>query len=196
MPDGDVFELSVDLQNAGQNMVNVHHFEQIGTDGTSSWQIALDAVWNLEFRPKFLAVFVTAVAVVQLRMRRIEPTQTQQTIFPIGDNGDILDVGLPTHSAAIVRQYAEPSGRKGIGQVKVTGVPMLQVDEGRVTAAYATDLNAYGAVFDKQFTDAASGYTFVSSVYSQIDNVARRILKAGATSRIKTVHSRQRGVGQ
>lgn len=196
MPDGDIYELTVDQTFSLQNISNVHHFVQIGTDGSGNAREALGDVWETEFKAAFLALVVADLTVVQLRIRRILPTQTQQFITPIIEDGDVAFNGLPPQQCAILRQLGTRSGRKGTGHMKISGVPVTSVENGRITAAYATDMNTLGDVYAETHTDAGTGFTFRAIVLGTSDNVAREIQKAGSTSRIKTVYSRTIGVGQ
>lgn len=195
MPDGDIYELTVDCTYGGQDIANVHHFVQVGTDGSGSARESLATVWSDEFKPSFLAVVVDVLNVVQLRIRKLFPTQTQQHVQAIGETGDYVETGLPPQQCAILRQHGTRSGRKGTGHMKISGVPITEVDTGRVTAAYATKLNTLGTAHATSHTDAGTGFVFRSCVLGTTDDVAREIQKAGGTSRIKTCYSRTIGVG-
>jgi len=194
MPNGDIYELTVRSTYASQNIVNVHHFVQNQADGTGTAEDSLDEIWQAGFKIAFADLFTAEMNVVDLSIRRIKPTQTQPTVYPVSQIGSFMGDGLPPQCCALVRQSAEPAGRKGSGSVKICCVPLTETHEGRISAAYATLMNTYGAKFVPEYV-ATTGYRFNAAVYSQIDNVARPILKAGAASRIRTVHSRQIGVG-
>lgn len=195
MADGDIYELTVDQTYGGQDISNVHHFVQIGTDGTGGARQALADIWENEFKVAFLALVVDVLNVVQLRVRKLFPTQTQQYIQAIGETGTYVQTGLPPQQCAILRQHGTRSGSKGTGHMKISGVPITEVESGRVTAAYATQMNTLGTVYANAQTDAPSGFVFHSCVLGVSDDVAREIQKAGGTSRIKTVYSRTIGVG-
>ncbi len=196
MPADDVFELNIDMTISGQNVVNVHHFIQSGVDGTGTWQDALLSVWQDNFKTPLRNCMVQAVTIVQTRMRRLQPTQTQQTIVLDGAIGDILSPALPPHLAVLLRQRAFPTGRKGTGGVKIVGIPDTGVADGRLNEAYKNLVATYGDVSEADITDGATGYTFRAGVLSQVDNVFRAIEKSQVTPRVVTVHSRQIGVGQ
>lgn len=195
MAANDVFELSVDMDFGQQNCVNVHHFIQNGVDGTGIWQDALTSVWEDSYEASFLALMTTAVNVVQLRMRRLLPTQTQQTIVSVGELGTHLGASLPTHLACLLRQRGFPTGRKGTGGVKICGVPTSEVLNGKITVAYAAKVTTYGNISEADIVDGATGYSFRSGVLAQSDDTFRAIEKSQVTPRIVTVHSRQIGVG-
>jgi hypothetical protein len=129
-------------------------------------------------------------------MRRLFPTQTQQTITARGSFGGIAGDGMPTHCAALLRQRGITLGAKGIGNVKIAGVPRAVVANGRITAAQAALYTTYGEVSEAAIVDGATGYGFHSGVLSQIDDSFTVIEKSVATPRVVTVHSRQKGVGQ
>ncbi len=192
---GDIYELTTRMTIFTQNVVNVHHLLQSRADGSGKAEDAIDVIWNAIFKTAFKDVMTGDVTIVDLSIRRIKPTQTQPTVYAVGESGSIMSGTLPSNCCAIVRQFAQPAGRKGSGHVKIVGVPQDNINEGRVNAAYATLLNTYGTKFAAEVVDAASGYGFDPAVYSTIDSVARPILKAGAASRVRTVHSRQIGVG-
>ena len=196
MPADDVFELNVDMTWGGQNCVNVHHFIQVGGDGTGTWQAALLSVWEDNYKALLLDMMVTAVNIVQVRMRRLLPTQTQQTITTVGETGDILAIGVPTHCAVLLRQRGFPTGRKGTGGVKLCGLDETEVLNGRITVAQAAKVTAYGNVSESNITDGATGYVFRSGVLAQSDDTFRAIEKSQVTPRVVTVRSRQKGVGQ
>lgn len=196
MPDGDVYELNVDQTYTGQNITNVHHFQQVGTDGGGAPLVGLTEIWKDNFQAAFDALVVTGVLTVQLRARQLTPVQTQTFIAAIGNNGDILDKGLPPQQCAILHQQGERRGRKGTGHMKISGVPIANVDAGRINVAYATLMNTLGEEFKHVHSDVATGYSFEAVVFSQIDSVASDILAIGAGSRIRTVYSRSIGVGQ
>lgn len=198
MADNDIYELNVDMTYSGQNLVNVYHFQQDGTDGTGTGRAALAAIWVANFKAPHVALLVSAVNTVQLRIRQLFPFQTQQLIFPIGALGDTIDNGLAPQQCAILNQKGErggPKGRRGAGHMKISGVPASASAAGRVNDAYAELMNTLGTVFSSKLTDAGSGYTFDSVILSGVDDVPREILSSGSTSRIRTVYSRSIGVG-
>lgn len=199
MADQDVYELNVDQTYNGQNLTNVLHFKQDGTDGQGSARVALGDVWKDNFRVPHLNLLVAGITIVQLRIRKLRPTQTQQLLVPIGEIGGVIELGLPPQQCAILSQKGErggPQGRRGAGHMKISGVPITVVDTGRINAAYGIQMNTLGAVFEAKLTDVASGFTFDSVTLSLKDLVARVITLSGETSRIRTVYSRSIGVGQ
>ena len=196
MPADDIFERSVDMTYQGQNCVNVEHLQQIGADGTGTWQASLLTNWQVAYKPRLKNVMVAGVNIVQVRMRRLFATQTQQTITTINEAGDHLGDGMPGHCAALLRQRGETTDQKGCGGIKFVGVPNQVVLNGKIVVAYAALMELYGDQDESDITDGATGYTFRGGVLSQIDDVFRKILKCYATPRVVTVHSRQIGVGQ
>lgn len=198
MPEGDIYEVNVDQTYNGQNLVNVLHFIQDGTDGSGSAREALGDIWVDNFQLPHLALMVTNVTIVQLRIRKLLPTQTQQFLRTINATGSQIESGLPPQQCAIISQKGQrggPKGRRGAGHMKVSGVPLGATDAGRVNLNYATDMNTLGLVFADKLTDMATGFTFDSCVLSAVDSVARVIVHSGSTSRIRTVYSRSIGVG-
>lgn len=195
MPDGDVFECSVDQTLAGQNITNVYHFIQVGSDGSGDARSALRDMWNFFYKVKFLDCVVTDVALVQARIRRISPTQTQTLTSALTGSGDIGVESLPSQSCAILRCYAIPSGRKGTGHVKLSGIANTLVAAGRISASLLAIIRLYGQVMETDHADAGSGFVFRQVVWSIVDSVAREIVQARPTGVVKTVHSRQIGVG-
>lgn len=196
MPANDVYELSVDMTYGGQNIVNVHHFVQNGVDGTGTWQDALMQVWTDNFKGPLSDLMVGTVTIVQVRMRRLKVGQTQQTTVAVGLAGQIMSNGLPTHCAVLIRQRAFPTGRKGTGGVKITGVPIDNVENGQIDLALATLCQTYANISEEDITDPGSGFDFRAGVLSQVDDVFRAIEKSQVTPRVVTVQSRQIGVGQ
>jgi len=195
MPADDIYELTVRSTLAGQNLANVHHFKQVGSDGTGTAEEALDTIWQAVFKPLFLQVTTSTFEVVDLSIRQIQPVQTQPTVFGALAMGDEAGEALPSHCCVLLRQQAIPSGRKGSGSMKVPAVPLTFVDRGRITLVAAVLYKALGDAYEAQHTDVASGYTFDPVVYSQIDSVGRKIMKSTPSTRTRTVHSRQIGVG-
>lgn len=196
MAAGDLYEFNVDMTYGGQNCVNVHHFVQNGPDGSGLAQVALHAMWLAVYRTPLRAIMTNEVNIVQTRIRRLQPTQTQQTITAVGSLGTHTGTALPPHAACLLRQRGTPSNRKGTGGVKIVGVPEGQVLAGVLEVAYAALVQTYGDVSESDQTDGGTGYVWRSAVYSIIDNTARLIEKSKVTPRIVTVHSRQIGVGQ
>lgn len=194
MPLGDIFELNVDMLFEGQNCVNVHHVLQTTADGTGTWQAALLNRWTTDMEANLLACMVDQVEIVQVRMRRLFPTQTQQTITPRGSFGGIAADPLPPHCCALIRQRGIPTGRKGTGGVKIIGVPRTLVFDGRITTGYAAILETYSLPMEAELVDG-SGYKFRYGVLAQSDDTFRSIEKTRATPRVVTVRSRQIGVG-
>ncbi len=195
MASGDIYELTVDQTYGGQDIVNVHHFVQIGDDGSGDARDALTKMWDDDFKTPFLAVVVDVLNVVQVKARRLFPTQTQQFFLAVGETGTQVQTGLPPQQCAILAQVGTRFGNRGRGYMKISGVPITEVDSGRITAAYATLLNTLGTEHSTNHTASPSGYVFHGAVLSSVDDVARQIQKAGGTSRIKTVYSRSIGVG-
>lgn len=196
MPALDIFERSTDMTYGGQNVVNVEHLQQIGADGTGTWQASLFTNWDVAYKPRMRNLMTAQVNIVQVRMRRVLPTQTQQTTTTVNEAGLHAGDGMPPHIASLLRQHGETTGRKGTGGIKFTGIPNTEVLNGRITVAYAALMELYGDQDESDITDGATGYTFRGGVLSQVDDVFRKILKSYATPRVVTVYSRQRGVGQ
>lgn len=199
MPSGDIYEVNLDHTYGGQNLTNVLHFQQDGTDGTGTARDALADIWDDNFKAPHKALLVDSVLLVQLRIRQLFPTQTQQQLVTINETGDVMTNGLPPQQCAILSQKGirgGPKGRRGAGHMKISGVPVGAVDAGRVNLNYAGDMNTLGLVFADKLTDIPTGYTFDSVTLSNVDNVGRVIEVSGSTSRIRTVYSRSIGVGQ
>ena len=198
MADGDIYEVNVDQTYAGQNLTNVLHFEQDGTDGTGTARDALEDIWTDNFKVPHLALLVDSLVITQLRIRKLFPTQTQQQILSVAAAGTVVAIGLPPQQCAILGQKAVKGGakgRRGAGHMKISGVPVAATSNGRVDVAYAGEMNTLGLVFIAKLTDIPTGYTFDSVVLSAIDDVPRVIEQSGSTSRIRTVYSRTIGVG-
>jgi len=194
MAKDDIYETTVRQTFAGQNIVNVHHFLQSRVDGSGKAEDALDFLWNNIFKQAHLEICTGDLTIVDISIRRIKPTQTQPTVYPVGAAGLIMSNTLPPQCTVLVRQFAEPAGRKGTGSVKICALPGDEIFEGRVSESYLTLLNTYGSKFLGEVV-LPSAYAFYSAVYSQIDKVARPILKGVGSARVRTVHSRQIGVG-
>ncbi len=198
MPALDVYECNVDQTFAGQNMVNVLYFQQIGIDGTGDARNAITALWVVHFKDPHLELMVDSATIVQLRVRRVAPTQTQQLLFAVGVAGIQSGEAIPPQQCAILSQKGirgGVKGRRGAGHMKISAVSVASVDTGRVNTAYAAKMNLLGVPFTQQITDGGSGYKFDSVILSPSDSVARRIISSGSTSRIRTVYSRSPGVG-
>lgn len=195
MAAGDIFELSVDQTYTGQNGVNVHHFTQVGADGTGDARTALFNVWNDNYRAALIAIIIADVNIVQVRIRRINPTQTQSLITAVGETGTRTNPGLPPHCAVLVRQRGFSTGRKGTGGTKIWGVSANQVANGRIDTLEADLYTAWGDLSESDITDGGTGYKFRAGVFSASDSSFRVIEKSQVTPRVVTVHSRQIGVG-
>ena len=195
MPANDVYELSIDQLLQGQNLTNVHHCIQIGSDGTGDARAAVTLWWDEHFKENWLDCIVTAVSMVQTRVRRLQPTQTQTLITAATGDGDVLGEGLPSQSCGIIRTYAVPLARRGTGHVKVPGIDIAVTAAGKIDAATESIWNAFAVEMQTDLTETTTGYIFRMGVYSTIDEVLRPIVLAKARPRIKTCHSRSMGVG-
>ena len=196
MPANDVFELAVDQLIRAQNITNVYHCIQVGSDGTGDARDAVALWWDEHFKENYLDCVVTDLAMVQTRVRRIQPTQTQTTTTAATGDGDILETALPSQSCAILRTYAVPLARRGTGHVKICGIGISSTGNGAIDSSLETTINAFAAEMQQDQTETTTGYIFRMGVYSTIDEVLRPIVLAKARPRIKTVHSRSMGVGQ
>ncbi len=195
MPDGDVYEINVDGTLDSQNICNVHHFVQVGSDGTGDARAALAVLWNDKFKAKFLDCLSDQYDQTTYRVRQLQPVETQSLVTTAVGQGQVASEPIPTQSCAILRQHAIPSGRKGTGHVKLSGISITHYQEGRITEALQTLLEIFGAVMESNQTESGSGFVFRSGVYSIADSVLRTVVKAVAVGAIKTVYSRQIGVG-
>jgi len=193
MPANDVFELSIDATYNGQQMTNVMHFIQVGTDGTGDARTALLNVWLSFFDPGQRALQVPAVVHSQDRCRRILPTQTQTLIVANVGVGLATGNGIPQNQCAILRMYATPAGRKGVGHQKLYGVRDTGVRDGRIDDAFFGLASTYGDVFEADQTDI-SGFVFRAGVLG-LDSVLRTVQRTSPLGRIKQVHSRSFNVG-
>ena len=195
MPDGDISELNVDATLAGQNVCNVHHFVQVGSDGTGDARTGVADMWIEDFQAVFLDCLSDQFALSQLRARRIQPTQTQSLITAAAGAGDLATEPLPNQSCAILRQHAVPLLRRGTGHVKLSGITVDNVSDGRISTALAILIDLFAAKMIADQTDSGSGYTFRSAVYSSVDSIARKIVRVATLGAVKTVYSRSLGVG-
>lgn len=195
MPSGDIYEVNVDATLAGQNVCNVHHFKQIGSDGSGDARTAVANMWNTHFKPEFLLCLTDQFAMTQYRVRRIEPTETQSLITATTGTGALAAEPLPNQSCAILRQLAVPLLRRGTGHVKMSGITIGNVSEGRILDTLKTLIEAYAAKMISDQTDAISGFTFREGVYSTVDQILRIIVRTAVLGTVKTVYSRSIGVG-
>lgn len=195
MPDGDIFEINIDGTIANQNVCNVHHFVQIGSDGTGDARTALHVLWQDTFEPVFLPCLASAYDLVQSRTRRIQPTETQSLVAALAGSGSDIAEPLPTQTCAILRQYGIPAGRKGTGHVKLSPLPITEVEDGRISVAQAILMDTYGDEMIVDQTEVGSGYVFRSGVYSLVDNVLRKIQRYASIGPVKTCYSRSIGTG-
>jgi len=106
MPAGDVYELTVNQAYAVQQISNVHHYVQVGPDGTGDARSALSSVWVNFYQVPFLNCLTINVTLLAIRVRRLLPIQTQQFFTSIGLLGAVLQDPLPTNQCAILREYA------------------------------------------------------------------------------------------
>lgn len=195
MPQGDIYEVAIDQTLNEQQISNVHHFIQQTPDGTGLAVNALSAVWATFFEVAFQNVLSIDVLITQRRIRRIAPTETQTDFTTVSVIGNISADPLPPNQVSVLRLYATPSGRKGIGNTRISGTPLSFVEQGRITGSYVALLELYGNSFEVDNTDVSSNYTFRSCVFGS-DGVARPIEVAKATTRIKQLRSRTIGQGQ
>jgi hypothetical protein len=196
MPTGDIYGVSIDMTMSSQAISCGMHFEQDGDDGTDDARDAIASIWEAVFKGPLKACMVDNVNIVQLRIRRVFPTETQARIVPIGEVGDDSSNPNPIGSCCLIRLISSSAGRKGTGGQKLPGASIFDVNEGRVNVSYGSKLQTYGDVFTDSYTDGTSGYKFFPGVYSIADNVCRQILAAQVVVKTKTVHSRQIGVGE
>lgn len=194
MPAGDIYELSCDSLLDLQNLTNVHHFVQVGADGTGDPRVALASIWTLSFQVAWLNTQPLTSTLVQTRGRRLLPTQTQSFFTAVGVAGGIIGDVLPANSVVVLREYAIPSGRKGIGNQRISGIPASGTDAGVIDTTYAALVELYGLPFTVDQTHVASGFVFRACVLGS-DDVARKIEKVLATTKVKQLRSRTIGVG-
>lgn len=195
MAAGDVYELTIDMGWGGQAISNVHHFVQVGGDGSGDGRIGLAAMWTAVFETPFLGLLVDEVEVLQSRSRRLLPTQTQSILTGIGAPGLVSEFGIPPNQCAILREYGVLDGRKGVGHIKLPGVAVIFVLNGHVNGAYVALAELFGDLLEADQTDPGSGYVFRAAVLGT-DDVARKVQKTKQMGRVKTVYSRTIGVGQ
>lgn len=195
MAANDIYELNADLTYAGQALNNTFHFRQEGTDGTGDGRTGCMDMFIEDLQTEYLNCMVDEVNLVQLRCRKIKPTETQSLITAVGSTGTIITEGYPPQTAAILREHAEPLLRRGTGHIKLSGVPIAGAINGRLDAAHLALLTLLGAKLKQNQTDSTSGFTFRAGVYSLVDSIIRDILVTVSTPRLKTVYSRSVGVG-
>lgn len=195
MPANDIFELNVDQTLSGQNITNTYHAKQTSADGTGDARTALHLWWVEHFQTEFLNCVSANLATIQTRVRRIKPTETQSLTTAMAANGGQSDEHLPPQSCMIMRQHATPSGRRGTGHVKISGVGVSAVQFGKIDNAQRLLNILFGNEMEAGHTETTTGYVFHLGVYSQVDTICRLIEKAESLTRIKTVHSRSVGVG-
>lgn len=195
MPSGDVYELNVDGTLAGQNICNVHHYVQVGTDGTGSAFAALSTLWNDVNKPVFLDCCSDEYDIVRYRVRRLKPIESQTQIFAATGAGTNVAISMPNQICSILRQHAVPLLRRGTGHVKIPAMPITGVEEGRVTVAQAALMQLYGVKMIANQAESGSGYVFRAGVFSQVDEILREIVKIVPMGQVKTVYSRGIGTG-
>ncbi|GAH74483.1 unnamed protein product, partial [marine sediment metagenome] len=132
MADGDVYEISLDQDYAGQKLTNVMHFTQVGSNGTGSARDSLNILLGSQMQSLWTAFWVDTLTYTQTRCRRVYPTESQAKTRAVGVPGDIVTVGMPPHLCAILRQYGTRSAGRGVGHIKVAGMSVANVNEGRI----------------------------------------------------------------
>ena len=194
MPAGDIFELSVDMMFDSQAIMNRYHFVQIGSDGSGDARVSCTEVWDAFFKITFQNLVSDEITIVQKRCRRVLPVQTQQLVSSDGAHGSVTGHVLPTNCVAILRLYGTPSGRKGVGFMKIPGVATAFVNEGRINSSYEGIAELFGDQFEADNTHGGTGFVFRSCILGS-DDVARQVQTARCTSRIKQLRSRTIGQG-
>lgn len=192
MPAGDIYEASYNATYVGQNIASVFHFVQIGSDGAGDARTSVNLMFLNQFETPYLLGLTNGIVSSAIRTRRLFPTQTQAETLALSGVGSVLTDGLPPNQVGILRTYGPLLGRRGIGRIVVTGIPIEDVNEGRINVDQFTFRNVLAAALELDQSDGATAYLWHAAVLSRVDGIARQINHAGILSQIKNLRSRTR----
>ena len=196
MAANDVYSLSLDSLYNGQNTVNVMHFKQVGADGTGDARNSLNIMFDITLRTLFEPLFTDETTMVQTRARRLFPTETQTLTGALGDPGTETSNGLPPQCCAILRLVGNRGAGRGSGSLKLGQIGEGFVDEGRVDASYVALAQSLGNQLAQDIVEGTFNWTWRCVIWNPGDNTFITVQAARPATRIRTVHSRQLGVGQ
>lgn len=195
MPSGTIYELSVDQEIGGNQICNVHHFEQqTGDLGQDPREELVDA-YQLAVEADQLACQSDDLSIVGYRCRAIFPVETQTFEQSTAEPGTRAGESMPANSPAVVAWYTEEGSPIRVGRTFLAGILEGDVFQGLLEEPIRTLLIAFGNSIVAQI-ESTDELQFKKVLYKALDDSFLAVITGEPRARLMKLGSRTKGVGQ
>jgi len=189
-----IYEVKLNLDRAGEELVNIFHYRETGGSDTGAADLAADFVST--FETPLQTIFSTAVNIVSVTVRPIFGTGVEITeSFTPGTTGDLAGETMPIYSAVSLR-YERDSREIRSGWKRFGPMTEAEVVGDFFTAGYITIVETLATALEAQLTNVSGIFDPVifRPANSAIDPLPRwvGIINISTINRVTTQNSRKR----
>ena len=195
MPDGTIYELSVDMDLNGNKVINVHHFEQTSADFGEDPRQELINAYQADVEGPQLLCQSDDILIEGYRVRAIHPVETQSFSLAAPAAGTLVGEALPANAGALLTWYTEEGSPIRIGRSFLPGIREQDTVRGVVISTLRTVLVGLGNALVAEI-ESGNALTFEKVLWRAADETFLRVITGEIRQRIKGLRSRTRGVGQ
>lgn len=195
MPVNDIYELSEDQAIGANQITNVHYFKQLDSDGPVDPRLELSTAFLDDVVPAQLAIQGTDLFVNDIRVRRVDPIETQTLWHPVSTPGIRVGETMTCNIVAQVAWYSEPASPVRVGRTFLSGIVEEDVYQGLLLDALRTLLITFVDVL-KEDIEGPNAVKFRKVLYRTVDQTFEEVLSGQVRMQTKKLGSRTIGVGQ
>lgn len=195
MPDGTVYELSVDMTLGGNKVMNVHHFEQTSADFGEDPRTELIDAYQLDVETAQAACQSDDITITGYRCRALFPVETQSAVVTAPQAGTLIGEALPANAGALISWYSDESSPVRVGRTFLPGIREEDTERGIINVALRTLLIGFGNAIIAEVT-SGNVLTFEKVLWRAIDETFINVITGEIRQRVKGLRSRTKGVGQ
>lgn len=190
MATGDVWELVVGTNQDSEKLINVFHYEEL-VPGTGDGALALRDAWIDMMLPVYRQVMSDQAAVESLRIRKVFPAPGGPRIYPVDEEGDIVDQALPPNSVVCLTFYSDPAlGKKGRGRKYMSAYPETAHSDGIINDAMLTLYLGLGNIIVSGITDPNTATDFRAGIFGA-DSTFYDFDVVSVNTELRTLRSRR-----
>lgn len=163
----DVYRMAlVGVGSAGQQLVNVHHYQQVAGTGSDEGLQLIDA-WVAQASASWADCVGVDNLMTQIQIRNItQPEKGMDYSLPTPIPGEMTGEGLPPQTAGIISWRTGLIGRRRRGRTFMFPAGESAQNNGQWNSGHLSNLNDYGLIM-LELDSAGTSYQMV--IYSAPD---------------------------
>lgn len=194
MPQGDIWQLSVDQALDDNSLVNVHYFEQQSADEALSSAEALIQAFRNNVELSMLNCQSDDISIIGYRAIRVFPNPTQAFQDLVVSPGELPGTSHPANNAAVVAWYTTEASPVKIGRSFISGIRELDITKGLLTVSLNDLLVIFAENLIATITSSA-GTNFQKVIFNVALNTFADVVQAEVRTRLRKLRSRTKGQG-